>query len=383
MGSRLPQPGSDEGTWGNVLNDYLLQSHDGNGALKDGIVSKQKLTNDLQESLENAAHLGTAAYSSSAAYATASQGGKADTAVQTINGVQGTGGVLVLSADDVSAEPAGLSQTTRDWITDNAIAQLSGVVVLEANAPLPLNPQPQSLYLRKIDTSTALPAHRVSSNVTFSNANSVTLTIPQGAIVGDVLLVFVSISSNSTFTAPSGWSTVPGGIFTSGSSGTIYAGGVLCWKVCGVTDPGSSVVIQSSLSGKFIGFVSSFSDVDIASPIDGVALVTDTAAVNTHSLPTVVAMSDNTLPVLVVSDRASGTAPSELIASQSWSYPLGYTQIQGGASGTATNAGDVSLAVATSPVVVNSGAIGGGSVTAQHINSRFGSVLVVLKSAGS
>ncbi len=32
--SRLPQPGSDNGVWGDILNDFLLKEHDSSGALK-------------------------------------------------------------------------------------------------------------------------------------------------------------------------------------------------------------------------------------------------------------------------------------------------------------------------------------------------------------
>lgn len=43
MGVRLPQTGSDDGTWGDILNDFLLQSHNSDGTLKpltqDQIVS--------------------------------------------------------------------------------------------------------------------------------------------------------------------------------------------------------------------------------------------------------------------------------------------------------------------------------------------------------
>lgn len=38
--SRLPIPGSDDGTWGGILNDYLSQAHNVDGSLKTaGIVS--------------------------------------------------------------------------------------------------------------------------------------------------------------------------------------------------------------------------------------------------------------------------------------------------------------------------------------------------------
>jgi hypothetical protein len=39
MVSRLPVPGSDDNTWGMVLNDFLAQAHNTDGTLKDGSVS--------------------------------------------------------------------------------------------------------------------------------------------------------------------------------------------------------------------------------------------------------------------------------------------------------------------------------------------------------
>ncbi len=40
---RLPQPGSDSGTWGQILNDFLTQSHKTDGSLKDNIVTTSVL----------------------------------------------------------------------------------------------------------------------------------------------------------------------------------------------------------------------------------------------------------------------------------------------------------------------------------------------------
>lgn len=37
--ARLPQPGGDEGLWGNVLNDFLAVAHDANGTIKANAVS--------------------------------------------------------------------------------------------------------------------------------------------------------------------------------------------------------------------------------------------------------------------------------------------------------------------------------------------------------
>lgn len=38
--ARLPTPGSDVGSWGSILNDYLLQSHNDDGTIKAGAVTK-------------------------------------------------------------------------------------------------------------------------------------------------------------------------------------------------------------------------------------------------------------------------------------------------------------------------------------------------------
>ena len=59
--ARLPIPGSDEGNWGNILNDYLSQVHDSDGTIKsnavsgaaivDGSVTETKLSGALQSSV--------------------------------------------------------------------------------------------------------------------------------------------------------------------------------------------------------------------------------------------------------------------------------------------------------------------------------------------
>ena len=43
--ARLPQVGSDDGSWGNILNDFLLQSHTASGTLQAGSVGSTQLQN--------------------------------------------------------------------------------------------------------------------------------------------------------------------------------------------------------------------------------------------------------------------------------------------------------------------------------------------------
>ena len=37
--TRLPTPGSDEGQWGQILNDYLSAAHKTDGTLKANVVT--------------------------------------------------------------------------------------------------------------------------------------------------------------------------------------------------------------------------------------------------------------------------------------------------------------------------------------------------------
>ena len=51
--ARLPQPGADSGRWGEILNEYLLQSHTSDGSLKD--IPQSKVTN-LESTLASKAN---------------------------------------------------------------------------------------------------------------------------------------------------------------------------------------------------------------------------------------------------------------------------------------------------------------------------------------
>jgi len=86
--ARLPQPGGDKGNWGEILNDYLSQSHNDDGSLKD--IPQSKVT-DLQAEL--AAKANTSAIPTTPA--------------------------------QIGAEPAGLSQTTKDGLNTSIATQIS------------------------------------------------------------------------------------------------------------------------------------------------------------------------------------------------------------------------------------------------------------------
>lgn len=49
--ARLPQPGGDDNIWGDLLNDFMLQSHATDGTLKAGSVGSAALSTGLQSTL--------------------------------------------------------------------------------------------------------------------------------------------------------------------------------------------------------------------------------------------------------------------------------------------------------------------------------------------
>lgn len=78
--SRLPVPGSDEGQWGQVLNDFLLQSHETDGTIKPAAVSSA-----LPDSSVTAAKIQSSSVDSTKLTASAGTNGQ----VLTASGVTG------------------------------------------------------------------------------------------------------------------------------------------------------------------------------------------------------------------------------------------------------------------------------------------------------
>ena len=52
--SRLPTPGSDDGNWGTILNDFLSVTHDADGTIKSGAISESQLDASVQTKLNGA-----------------------------------------------------------------------------------------------------------------------------------------------------------------------------------------------------------------------------------------------------------------------------------------------------------------------------------------
>lgn len=96
--ARLPQPGSDNGTWGQVLNDFLLQVHNTDGSLKD--VPQSKVTN-----------------------LAADLAAKANTSA------------IPTTAAQIGAEPEGLSAATKDGLTATIATQIP-IAIAAGRSPI-------------------------------------------------------------------------------------------------------------------------------------------------------------------------------------------------------------------------------------------------------
>lgn len=94
MPARLPTPGSDAGQWGEILNNYLLQSHNPDGTLRSGSVTESKLSSDVLAKLNETAAIGATGPqgASGPAGATGPQGVQGQVGATGPQGVQGPAG---------------------------------------------------------------------------------------------------------------------------------------------------------------------------------------------------------------------------------------------------------------------------------------------------
>ena len=95
--ARLPQPGSDAGTWGGVLTDYLSQSHNADGSLKASAVGSAGAELTSNKAQPN----GYAGLDANGLVPVAQLPASSVAGVQSVNGLSG---VVNLSASDIGLD---------------------------------------------------------------------------------------------------------------------------------------------------------------------------------------------------------------------------------------------------------------------------------------
>jgi len=170
---RLPQPGGDQGSWGNVLNDFLVVSHNNDGTIKTASISEDKLDTAVQAKLN-------------------ANGGGSGSAVDS---VAGKTGVVTLEAGDVGL----------------------GNVDDTSDANKPISSAAQAALNLKANASAVATALGEKINVTEKGAVDGVATLGQSGLIPATQLAS-GTASGSTFLRGDGvWGT-PGG---SGGGGTV------------------------------------------------------------------------------------------------------------------------------------------------------------------
>lgn len=161
--ARLPQPGSDQGTWGTVLNDFLSVSHAADGVLRAGAVDEVALSTAVQTKLNNAVGVqgpkgdtgsagaqGPAGPANTLTIGTVTSGAVADATItglapnqvlnlvlekgsQGLQGIQGVPGAD--GAQGIQGVPGAPGTTSWTGITDKPV-----IPVITASTTAPANP---------------------------------------------------------------------------------------------------------------------------------------------------------------------------------------------------------------------------------------------------
>ncbi|GFG50779.1 hypothetical protein CQY20_30130 [Mycolicibacterium agri] len=184
--ARLPIPGKDSGTWGDVLNDYLSQAHKADGNLKDNSVTANVLA---PNSVTNSAIASDAVTAASIADGSITEA-LLSSGVQTKLNAAGSGNV---ADDTILTAKLQDDAVTNDKIADGTIAEakLATAVQTKLNQPAPTwstlsGKPPQLCFVPVVDRYERRPAHHMVVKLLRVIAGVVPYLIgPEGAPAGD------------------------------------------------------------------------------------------------------------------------------------------------------------------------------------------------------
>ncbi len=149
--ARLPIPGQDSGTWGDVLNDFLGQTLQADGTLKNGVVTSAKLESTVQTKLTAIDTLPQVANSTQAGTAYTLALADASTAVECSSASAVS---ITVPADSAVAFPVGTVIELLQYGTGTlTVAAGGGVTIRSANNLLSARTQYSVLSLRKRATN--------------------------------------------------------------------------------------------------------------------------------------------------------------------------------------------------------------------------------------
>lgn len=160
--SRLPAPGSDNGTWGIVLNDFLAVSHAVDGSLNssvvsnanivDGTVALAKLATTIQTSLGKADSALQSVTKSSVGLGNVDNTSDISKPISTLTQAALDAKLASSALDTTTAALIGTTSSTTTAINSRIGAATAGGVPIYVLAPADLDPttgSPVGLYFRR------------------------------------------------------------------------------------------------------------------------------------------------------------------------------------------------------------------------------------------
>lgn len=203
--ARLPIPGSDDGNWGNILNEYLLVSHNADGTPKDAVVDAEAIDGVLPvahggtgSSVQNfvdvtsdQAIAGNKTFSGNISLGGTIAGRNLATDGAKLDGIEG--GADVTDAANVAAAGAVMASSSattgmqfvvdEDAMTSDSATKLPTQQSVKAYVDTSVSTKaPQfPTILSRTGTTDTLIASQHGNTIRYSNAAQVVVTLPTDA----------------------------------------------------------------------------------------------------------------------------------------------------------------------------------------------------------
>lgn len=232
--ARLPVPGADDSTWGDILNNFLLQSHNADGSLNTGAIqgsggitsinTKTPVNGALALATKDLADVSVSSVSDGQVltYDAATSKWEGRTAASVSDATATSKGVIQLAGDlaGTAASPTVPGLATK--INTSLIGAASGVAALDATTHIPSAQLPQTAFNRTYPYSVTGTLQAATGTHRLYNDSGSAWTIQSirasvgGAPVGASVIVDVLKNGTTVFTTQSNRPAIASGSNTSG-----------------------------------------------------------------------------------------------------------------------------------------------------------------------
>ncbi len=197
------------------------------------------------------------------------------------------------------------------------------------------------------------------------NVTAIDVAVPNGASIGDTLLLFASANGNDmTISAPAGWTPLDTVVSSSMTTSAWY-------RVTQPTDPGSLVTVSMTDRQKIDAVIAAYTGTNASDPIAAFAADGETVVRFGHTTPTIGVAVDGSRIVSYWGNKTSGAT--------SWTAPAGEVVRHGGYG---TGGGRITALLTDGGVEVSAGAHGGLTATSDDDGEKATMWTVALAPSG-